>query len=49
MVIAPAIMALNVDPFWFAVLVGVNFQTTFLSPPLASAAYYLKAVRRTGR
>jgi len=37
-------MALHVDPLWFAVLVAVNFQTTFLSPPLATAAYYLKAV-----
>jgi tripartite ATP-independent transporter DctM subunit len=40
----PAILALNFDPLWFAVLVAVNFQTTFLSPPLATAAYYLKAV-----
>ena len=40
----PTIMALNFDPLWFAVLVAVNFQTTFLSPPLATAAYYLKAV-----
>jgi tripartite ATP-independent transporter DctM subunit len=40
----PAIMALGFDPLWFAVLVAVNFQTTFLSPPLATAAYYLKAV-----
>ena len=40
----PAIMALHFDPLWFAVLVAVNFQTTFLSPPLATAAYYLKAV-----
>jgi tripartite ATP-independent transporter DctM subunit len=40
----PAIMALDFDPLWFAVLVAVNFQTTFLSPPLATAAYYLKAV-----
>jgi tripartite ATP-independent transporter DctM subunit len=40
----PAIMALDIDPLWFAVLVAVNFQTTFLSPPLATAAYYLKAV-----
>jgi TRAP-type mannitol/chloroaromatic compound transport system permease large subunit len=37
-------MALKFDPLWFAVLVAVNFQTTFLSPPLATAAYYLKAV-----
>jgi tripartite ATP-independent transporter DctM subunit len=40
----PAVMALDFDPLWFAVLVAVNFQTTFLSPPLATAAYYLKAV-----
>jgi tripartite ATP-independent transporter DctM subunit len=40
----PAIMALEVDPLWFAVLIAVNFQTTFLSPPVATAAYYLKAV-----
>ena len=42
--VQPAILALNIDPLWFAVLVAVNFQTTFLSPPLATAAYYLKAV-----
>ena len=40
----PAIMALEFDPLWFAVLIAVNFQTTFLSPPVATAAYYLKAV-----
>jgi tripartite ATP-independent transporter DctM subunit len=42
--VQPAILALQFDPLWFAVLVAVNFQTTFLSPPLATAAYYLKAV-----
>ena len=40
----PSIMALGYDPLWFAVLIAVNFQTTFLSPPVATAAYYLKAV-----
>jgi TRAP-type mannitol/chloroaromatic compound transport system permease large subunit len=40
----PTIMALAFDPLWFAVLIAVNFQTTFLSPPVATAAYYLKAV-----
>jgi TRAP-type mannitol/chloroaromatic compound transport system permease large subunit len=37
-------MALGFDALWFAVLIAVNFQTTFLSPPVATAAYYLKAV-----
>jgi tripartite ATP-independent transporter DctM subunit len=40
----PAIMALNFDPLWFATLIAVNLQTAFLSPPVATAAYYLKAV-----
>jgi tripartite ATP-independent transporter DctM subunit len=40
----PTIMTLGYDPLWFAVLIAVNFQTTFLSPPVATAAYYLKAV-----
>jgi len=40
----PTIMSLGFDPLWFAVLIAVNFQTTFLSPPVATAAYYLKAV-----
>jgi len=40
----PTIMAMGFDPLWFAVLIAVNFQTTFLSPPVATAAYYLKAV-----
>jgi len=42
--VQPAIMALKFDPLWFAILIAVNFQTTFLSPPVATAAYYLKAV-----
>jgi len=40
----PAIMALKFDQLWFATLIAVNLQTAFLSPPVAMAAYYLKAV-----
>ena len=40
----PAIVALNFDQLWFAALIAVNLQTAFLSPPVAMAAYYLKAV-----
>ncbi len=40
----PAIVALQFDQLWFAALVAVNLQTAFLSPPVAMAAYYLKAV-----
>jgi TRAP-type mannitol/chloroaromatic compound transport system permease large subunit len=40
----PVIMALKIDMLWFATLVAVNLQTAYLSPPVAMAAYYLRAV-----
>jgi tripartite ATP-independent transporter DctM subunit len=40
----PVVQALKFDLVWFSALVAVNLQTAFLSPPVAMAAYYLKAV-----
>ncbi len=40
----PVVLALKVNMVWFGILVAVNLQTAFLSPPVAMAAYYLKAV-----
>ena len=40
----PVVQALNFDLLWFGTLLAVNLQTAFLSPPVAMAAYYLKAV-----
>jgi tripartite ATP-independent transporter DctM subunit len=40
----PVVEAMKVDLLWFSTLVAVNLQTAFLSPPVAMAAYYLKAV-----
>ncbi len=40
----PTIAQLKLDMLWFATLVAVNLQTAFLTPPVALAAYYLKAV-----
>jgi len=40
----PTILKLNIDMLWFGTLVAVNLQTAFLTPPVALAAYYLKAV-----
>jgi TRAP-type mannitol/chloroaromatic compound transport system permease large subunit len=40
----PVVQALKLDMLWFGTLVAVNLQTAFLSPPVAMAAYYLKAV-----
>ena len=40
----PVVVALKLDLVWFCTLVAVCLQTAFLSPPVAMAAYYLKAV-----
>lgn len=40
----PLVQKLGFDLLWFSTLVAVNLQTAFLSPPVAMAAYYLKAV-----
>jgi tripartite ATP-independent transporter DctM subunit len=40
----PMLAHFNIDPMVFGVLVAINLQTAFLSPPMAMAAYYLKGV-----
>lgn len=40
----PMVHDLKLDKVWFCTLVAVNLQTAYLSPPVAMAAYYLKAV-----
>jgi len=43
-IILPLIEALNFNLTWFAILVAVNLQTAWLSPPVAISAYFLKGV-----
>ena len=38
----------GVDPLFFGILVALNLQTSFLTPPMAMAAYYLKGVAPPG-
>ncbi len=40
----PMLAHFQIDPLLFGVLVALNLQTAFLSPPMAMAAYYLKGV-----
>ena len=40
----PLIDHFNIDPLFFGLLVALNLQTAFLSPPVAMAAFYLKGV-----
>ena len=40
----PLLEVFNIDPLFFGILVALNLQTSFMTPPMAMAAYYLKGV-----
>jgi tripartite ATP-independent transporter DctM subunit len=41
---APVLLNLGVDPVWLGIIVGVNLQTSFLTPPFGFALFYLRGV-----
>lgn len=43
-VIVPIAIKLGINPLWFAVLIAVNLQSSFLTPPFGFALFYLKGV-----
>ncbi len=42
--IAPAARILDIDMVWFGVMIGMNLQTSFLTPPFGFAIFYLRGV-----
>jgi tripartite ATP-independent transporter DctM subunit len=44
----PLLPHFDIDPIFFGVLVAVNLQTSFLTPPMAMSAYYLKGIAPKG-
>ncbi len=40
----PLLPLFNIDPLFFGVLVALNLQTSFLTPPVAMSAFYLKGI-----
>ena len=42
----PMLDTFGVNPYFFAMLIALNLQTSFLTPPMAMSAYYLKGVLR---
>ncbi len=42
--VAPVLMAMGVDPVWLGVMIALNLQTSFLTPPFGFALFYLRGV-----
>ncbi|MDP6730351.1 MAG: TRAP transporter large permease subunit, partial [SAR324 cluster bacterium] len=40
----PLLPPFGIDPLFFGILVALNLQTSFLTPPMAMSAYYLKGI-----
>jgi tripartite ATP-independent transporter DctM subunit len=43
-IVAPVLFALGVDPVWLGVMIAINLQTSFLTPPFGFALFYLRGV-----
>lgn len=43
-IMAPILIAVGFDPLWLGVMVGINLQTSFLTPPFGFALFYLRGV-----
>ncbi|MBY5974909.1 TRAP transporter large permease subunit [Ferrimonas balearica] len=41
---APILLGMDISPVWLGVMVGVNLQTSFLTPPFGFALFYLRGV-----
>jgi tripartite ATP-independent transporter DctM subunit len=43
-IIAPILLAMGVDPIWLGIMIAINLQTSFLTPPFGFALFYLRGV-----
>lgn len=43
-IVAPVLLAMGVDPIWLGIMIAINLQTSFLTPPFGFALFYLRGV-----
>jgi tripartite ATP-independent transporter DctM subunit len=43
-IIGPIILQMNIDPLWFGIMIAINLQTSFLTPPFGFALFYFRGV-----
>ena len=47
-ILAPVAEAMGINMLWFAILIAMNLQTSFLTPPFGFSLFYLKGVSPPG-
>ena len=43
-IVSPILIAMGFDPLWLGVMIGINLQTSFLTPPFGFSLFYLRGV-----
>ena len=43
-IVGPVLMAMGLDPLWLGVMIALNLQTSFLTPPFGFSLFYLRGV-----
>lgn len=43
-IVAPVLMVMGLDPIWIGIMIAINLQTSFLTPPFGFALFYLRGV-----
>ncbi|MBT5293042.1 MAG: TRAP transporter large permease subunit, partial [Cellvibrionales bacterium] len=43
-IVGPILLAMGFDPIWLGIMIAVNLQTSFLTPPFGFALFYLRGV-----
>jgi TRAP-type mannitol/chloroaromatic compound transport system permease large subunit len=43
-IVGPVLLAMDIDPVWLGVMIALNLQTSFLTPPFGFALFYLRGV-----
>ncbi|MDH5735802.1 MAG: TRAP transporter large permease subunit, partial [Gammaproteobacteria bacterium] len=43
-IVGPILLAMGIDPVWLGILIAINLQTSFLTPPFGFALFYLRGI-----
>jgi len=43
-IVAPVLLMMDIDPIWLGIMIAINLQTSFLTPPFGFALFYLRGV-----
>ena len=43
-IVGPVLLSMGIDPLWLGIMIAINLQTSFLTPPFGFALFYLRGV-----